>query len=77
MLFGIIAFITSVTFIFVLYIVINILNEKRRLKDPVFDKYLTKNNIRTRFDEEWTKTAIQQTLINFLKTWYNEPDTAW
>jgi len=47
----IIFFIAIILIMFSTNLLMNIINDKRRMKDPVFDKYLTKNNIRTRFDD--------------------------
>lgn len=51
MLVTIIGSFLTIFFIFVLFLSLNILNEHKRHKDLIFDKYLTKNNIKTRFDE--------------------------
>lgn len=44
-------FLTLLLFL-LLEVFLNMLNDKRRQVDPVFDEYLTKNNIRTNFTND-------------------------
>lgn len=44
-------FLTLLLFL-LLEVFLNMLNDKRRQVDPVFDVYLTKNNIRTKFTND-------------------------
>lgn len=51
MLFTIIGIFCVITLILALYMSLNAVNERKRQADTNFDKYLTKNNIKTRFDK--------------------------